>query len=285
LLLDPDLLTDPDFLKFTAFVMLLIGPCLGSFASAIAHRSPRHQSWVFSSGAAGKTARSCCPQCGEQLKWFDLLPIVSWLFLKGRCRKCAKPISPLYPALELGAMMLSLAFLFTQGLTFTFLMSLFALPFLLALFVISWDVQGVDKAFPAQILGVLLALSLTLGAGQAFYSDHAAMLILDKILGGAGFAIFGLMLAWMRRSLFRGLVTSPAWEISLLAVAGLWLGISSLPVFLIGAGLYGAVMAVVRLAIYGAKKKFGQSAMLHAFIASFMMTMAFKNQILVLLIP
>ena len=71
----------------------------------------------------------------------------------------------------------------------------------------------------------------------------------------------------------------------MLAVAGLWLGISSLPVFLICAGIYGFTVAFIQRAIRGAKHAPRQSGMLHAFIASFMITMAFKDQILVLLIP
>lgn len=197
---------------------------------------------------------------------------------------CGELISPLYPALEAGATLLGFVFLFTQGLTFTFMMSLLALPFLLALFVLSWDTQKSDETLPLRIPGVLLALALMLGGGQALLSTHPAMVILDKLIGGAGFAAVGLMLARTRRGLFRERLASPSGEIGLLAVAGLWLGVSSLPVFLIGAGFYGAVAAAIRMAVHGAKPRPGQSVMLHAFIASFMVTMAFGARILALLI-
>jgi leader peptidase (prepilin peptidase)/N-methyltransferase len=45
--------------------------------------------------------RSRCPSCGQQIRWFDNVPIVSWLLLRGRCRNCGAPISVQYPVIEL----------------------------------------------------------------------------------------------------------------------------------------------------------------------------------------
>jgi len=66
--------------------------CWGSFLNVFAHRLIiRSSLW----------SRSACPQCFTPIKWYDLIPIVSWFLLKGRCRYCAKPISLLYPFIEL----------------------------------------------------------------------------------------------------------------------------------------------------------------------------------------
>ena len=69
------------------------GAILGSFATALAHRLPRGENWV--------SERSQCPECGEQIRARDNIPIVSWLVLRGRCRDCGEPISPRYPLTEL----------------------------------------------------------------------------------------------------------------------------------------------------------------------------------------
>jgi leader peptidase (prepilin peptidase)/N-methyltransferase len=78
------------------------GVVAGSFVGVIAHRVPRGLSIVG--------PRSRCPSCREQIAAYDNIPVLSWLLLRGRCRRCAERISPLYPAAELG---LGAAFLVT----------------------------------------------------------------------------------------------------------------------------------------------------------------------------
>jgi leader peptidase (prepilin peptidase)/N-methyltransferase len=67
---------------------------MGSFVTVVAHRVPRGDSIV--------SPRSRCPGCGAQISAFDNVPVLSWLLLRGRCRRCAEPISSLYPLTELG---------------------------------------------------------------------------------------------------------------------------------------------------------------------------------------
>jgi leader peptidase (prepilin peptidase)/N-methyltransferase len=78
------------------------GMVAGSFISVVAHRVPRGLSLVG--------PRSQCPTCGAQIAAYDNVPVISWLLLRGRCRRCRDRISPRYPAVELG---LGAAFLAT----------------------------------------------------------------------------------------------------------------------------------------------------------------------------
>jgi leader peptidase (prepilin peptidase)/N-methyltransferase len=71
----------------------LFGLVIGSFLNVCIHRLPLHQSVVH--------PPSRCPRCGRTLSWFDNIPVVSWLVLRGRCRQCAEPISARYPLIEL----------------------------------------------------------------------------------------------------------------------------------------------------------------------------------------
>jgi len=75
------------------FVMC-IGLCWGSFLNSVAWRLLANTSLVYS--------RSYCPVCHHDLHWYDLIPVISWIMLHGRCRFCNTAISPLYPAIELG---------------------------------------------------------------------------------------------------------------------------------------------------------------------------------------
>jgi leader peptidase (prepilin peptidase) / N-methyltransferase len=77
-----------------AIVGGLFGLLIGSFLNVCIVRWPAEQSVV--------RPRSRCPKCGYQLAWFDNVPVLSWLLLGGKCRSCRAPISPLYPAVELG---------------------------------------------------------------------------------------------------------------------------------------------------------------------------------------
>lgn len=76
-----------------AMAVFFLGLLVGSFLNVVIHRLPRRESVVW--------PPSRCPACGERLRWCDLIPVVSYLVLRGRCRHCGGRISPRYPAVEL----------------------------------------------------------------------------------------------------------------------------------------------------------------------------------------
>jgi leader peptidase (prepilin peptidase)/N-methyltransferase len=81
----------------------VFGALWGSFANVVIHRWPREQSVV--------RPASRCPSCGAPIRWFDNVPILSWLALLGRCRACRARISPRYPVVELALALLSVGVL------------------------------------------------------------------------------------------------------------------------------------------------------------------------------
>jgi len=72
----------------------LVGACVGSFLNVCIYRIPRHGLSV------SKPRRSFCPACGQEIKWYDNIPILSWILLRGQCRSCRAPISVRYIAVE-----------------------------------------------------------------------------------------------------------------------------------------------------------------------------------------
>lgn len=80
----------PVILQFATFV---IGLLFGSFLNVCISRLPRHESIVH--------PRSHCPQCGAAIRWYDNIPLLSWILLRGRCRDCNQMISWRYPLVEL----------------------------------------------------------------------------------------------------------------------------------------------------------------------------------------
>lgn len=73
-------------------IIFFYGIFIGSFLNVVIYRVPKKESLT--------KVRSHCMSCGYQLRWFDLFPLFSWLFLGGRCRKCKEPISAQYPIVE-----------------------------------------------------------------------------------------------------------------------------------------------------------------------------------------
>jgi len=81
---------------FFSIFVFLFGLILGSFLNCVIYRLAPHQN--FGGGLGG---RSFCPHCKHTLSWQDLIPVFSFIFLKGKCRYCKKPISWQYPLIEL----------------------------------------------------------------------------------------------------------------------------------------------------------------------------------------
>ena len=92
-----------------ALVALLFGLLIGSFLNVCIHRWPRGRSVV--------SPRSHCVRCRKMIPWYDNIPLVSYLVLRGRCRYCGRPISIRYPAVELITALLFMFFVYRLGLT------------------------------------------------------------------------------------------------------------------------------------------------------------------------
>jgi leader peptidase (prepilin peptidase)/N-methyltransferase len=103
---------------------------MGSFATAVISRTISGQSWIKS--GKGGAARSECPKCSHELRASDLIPVLSFLLQRGRCRYCRAQISAFYPVIELLSITLSLVFLFVFGVTALSFLLIAIMPFVLA---------------------------------------------------------------------------------------------------------------------------------------------------------
>src|SRR5579884_1106389 len=91
-----------------ALILGWFGLCLGSFVNALVWRVHEEKDWVKD--------RSQCPNCGHRLVAADLVPVLSWIALRGRCRYCKKPISAQYPLVELvGGLIFALSYVYWPG--------------------------------------------------------------------------------------------------------------------------------------------------------------------------
>lgn len=216
----------------------VLGLCLGSFATALSYRLPRGISMI------GR-ARSACPACERALGIPDLVPLFSWLLLKGRCRHCRAKIGWRYPLIELSTLALCLAFAAAYGFTPQTLALLALAPVLTSLI----DIDLHHKIIPDVLnLSVLLlgVAAFCLGAPSAEGLLNAAG---GMLAYGAGAALlrFLFMKITKRDPLGWG-------DIKFFGAAGFWLGldINAATLFLVLSGTFGIGLAL------GWKKKTGE---------------------------
>lgn len=160
----------------------LLGALIGSFANVVVYRLPRGASVVWPG--------SHCPHCGRALGALELVPVVSWALLSGRCRGCRGAVSARYPLVEL-LMALGFAGLAARypperyGLTALPLLALFALLVILSL--IDLDTHTLPDALTLPALAVALVGSFAYAPGSGLPDPRGALL--GSVLGAGGLAL------------------------------------------------------------------------------------------------
>jgi leader peptidase (prepilin peptidase) / N-methyltransferase len=140
-------------------VALALGLIVGSFANVVIYRLPRHESVVWPG--------SHCPQCQTPIRWYDNIPLLSFLLLRGRCRACAKPISGRYPLVEGLTAALFVQSVDAFGASLRAAESMVLGTLLLIVFFIDLDHFIIPNriTYPGIVVG--LAFTLALGGGAA----------------------------------------------------------------------------------------------------------------------
>lgn len=240
---------------FLGFVALL-GLLVGSFINVIVYRLPimLERAWQSSElpnelpTEAFNLAvpRSHCPSCAQQLSASENVPVVSFLFLRGRCRHCKSRISARYPLVEIAASVASILVAMTFGFTASTLAFLAFAWFLLALSLIDLDHHLLpdDLTLPLLWLGLLVS---------AFNLGLPGVSLFDAVIGAAA----GYMTLW---SLFWAflLVTGKEGlgygDFKLLAALGAWLGWQAILPVLLLASLAGAAIGLI-LIVFGGRER------------------------------
>jgi leader peptidase (prepilin peptidase)/N-methyltransferase len=207
-----------------AWAAVLAAPFVGSFLGVVVRRLPE--------GAVIAWSRSCCESCGAVLRPCDLLPLVSWLLLRGRCRYCTQPIDCFHPAIELACVAIAVAALAVGGAELVWLDCVFGW-WLLTLGWIDWR---------SWLLPDALTLPLIL-AGLAAAAVLAPIELIDRALGAAlGYLGLRAVEAIYRR--WRGRDGLGRGDAKLLAAIGAWVGVAALPQVLLIAAFAGLLAAL-----------------------------------------
>lgn len=206
-------------------IIFLYGITIGSFLNVCIYRIPLKENII--------TRRSHCMKCGYQLKWYDLIPLISYLMYKGECRKCKEKISFQYPMVEASNGFFYVWVFFLYGISFISLIYCLAISALLVLSVI--DFRTYEIPFGINVfLGVL-------GLVHAIYDREHFITYLLGFIGVSGFLFF-LYLVTKGRGIGGG-------DIKLMAVSGLLLGWqNNLLAFILGC-VIGSMIHIIRMRV------------------------------------
>ena len=229
---------------------VLVGLCVGSFLNVVIHRLPimltrrwrREAAAELGVADAGDDAaearfnlavpRSCCPACGQPVKAFDNIPIISWMRLRGRCAGCAAPIGLRYPVVEALGGLAAIAALWWFGLGWQAAAAAVYLWALIALAFIDWE----TGLLPDQVTLPLLWCGLLVA-----WVDGT---MLGSAVIGAAAGYLSLWVIYWAFKLVTGKEGMGYGDFKLYAAIGAWLGWQALPAVALLAAVAGILFAL-----------------------------------------
>ncbi|WP_180077154.1 A24 family peptidase [Acinetobacter sp. YH12251] len=228
--------------------------CIGSFLNVVIYRTPKmmEQEWrtdcqlflhpdqpiIDETKITLSTPASTCPKCKTSIRWYQNIPVISWIVLRGRCGSCQNPISSRYPLIELLTMICALIVVAVFGPTIQMLFGLVLTYVLIALTFIDFDTQ----LLPDRYTLPLAALGLGVNSYAIYTSATSAIW---------GY-IIGFLCLWIVYYLFKIITGKEGMgygDFKLLAALGAWMGPFLLPLIVLLSSLVGAIIGIILLKV------------------------------------
>lgn len=228
--------------------------CIGSFLNVVIYRTPKmmEQEWrtdcqlflhpdqpiIDETKITLSTPASTCPKCKTPIRWYQNIPVISWIVLRGKCGSCQNPISSRYPLIELLTMICALIVVAVFGPTIQMLFGLVLTYVLIALTFIDFDTQ----LLPDRYTLPLAALGLGVNSYAIYTSATSAIW---------GY-IIGFLCLWIVYFLFKIITGKEGMgygDFKLLAALGAWMGPFLLPLIVLLSSLVGAIIGIILLKV------------------------------------
>jgi len=219
------------------FIAFIVGTVIGSFLNVCIYRIPEGKSVVYPS--------SSCPKCNEKIGWYDNIPIISYILLKGKCRNCGEKISIQYPVVELLTGLVTLSIFAKYGLsfnTFYFLILVYAL-IVVSIIDIKTMLVSIKLCYFVMIIGILLSPFVSVVSFK------------DSILGasfGAGVILFIIETYYI----FTGKEGMGYGDANIMAMVGAFLGWQKVFLVIFLASFIGAIVGLFLIILKGKDTKF-----------------------------
>ena len=248
--------------------VVILGSLWGSFANVCIHRLPKGKGVV--------SGRSHCPKCKKEIVWQDNIPIISYLILKGKCRKCKRKISSQYPMVEMINILLFLIIYFLFGISLTtILLMILSLSFLIIFFIdLKHFIIPNSLTFSMMILGFIKSFDPNL---NSIFPNY-----INSLIGGLfGYGvIFSIIFFYKQIRKKEGMGLGDA---KLLAVIGFWFGWIAIPFVLFLSSIF-ALVSVIPDLIKKNKKMTSQIPFGPYIILATIFYLVFKNNFISIII-
>jgi leader peptidase (prepilin peptidase)/N-methyltransferase len=218
-------------------LVFILGIIIGSFLNVLIYRLPRKLSLIRPS--------SECPQCGSKIRFYDNIPIFSFLFLRGKCRACGGRIPFRYPLVETLAGLLSVAALHRFGITLTGFEALFLSFIFISVFFIDLEFTIIPDIFT--LPGMIIGFGLSFFPGGFINWNQC---LIGLLVGGGSFFLVGLLGEFLFKKEALGFG-----DVKFAAMLGAFLGWQNLILVLILASFLGSVVGITMILVSGGKGK------------------------------
>lgn len=215
-------------------LIFILGSCIGSFLNVCIYRLPKNESIVY--------PRSKCPRCRNEIKWYDNIPLLSFIALRRRCRYCREKISFRYFFVELLTALLFLVLFYYYGTSIKFIVYSALFSALVAATFIDFEIMEIPDSI--SITGVILGLALSpvFPVLHNTYSAWSSFLdsILGILIGGGMIYLVGVIGEFIFKKEAMG-----GGDVKLLAMIGAFLGwkVAVLTFFI--APFFGAIFGLI----------------------------------------
>jgi len=193
----------------------ILGCIWGSFSNVCIYRLPNEQSIA--------KGRSFCPSCKEQIKWYDNIPFLSFIFLKGKCRNCSNKISSQYFLVEFISAISFVIIYHLYGISVTTLLLIILSIFFIIIFFIDLKhfIIPNELTFPLMFIGFVKSFEPNLN--QTIFPNY-----INSLIGG----VFGYLIIWLIIFFYKKVRNKEGMglgDAKLMAVVGFWFGWASIP--------------------------------------------------------
>ena len=214
-------------------LFIILGGIWGSFSNVCIYRLPENQGII--------AGRSFCPSCKNKIQWFDNIPILSFVLLKGKCRHCKSIINLQYLIVELIGSVSFVTIYYFFGLTFTTLLLLILSVFFIIIFFIDLKHFIIPNVltFPLMVIGFVKSFDPNLN--KTIFPNY-----INSLIGG----IFGYLIIWLIIYIYKKVRKKEGMglgDAKLMAVIGFWFGWISIPFVIFISSAVALILAVPSL--------------------------------------
>ncbi len=211
-------------------IVFLFGILIGSFLNVCVYRIPTNENIA--------TTRSHCMSCGNVIRWYDLVPVLSYLLLRGRCRNCGAKLSIQYPIIELLNGIIYCIVFTVMGLNVKSVLTMALASALIVIAVIDWRTYEIPFGLNVFIAVLGLADIVCKLINRDFWG------IIDNLIGAVSVSVFLLALYFLTKG--RGIGGG---DIKLMAAAGLFLGWKNIILAFVIGCILGSAIHLIRMRV------------------------------------